>query len=107
MKVSVPALTAVLALSFGASAMAQTSRAPTDTGNMAYPAPLPQGNIGSTALPGSRAPTDTGNMAYPDPLPQGNIGTTRVGPGGPTDTGNMAYPAPLPQGNVGTTNTPR
>ncbi len=50
----------------------------------------------------SRAPTDTGNMAYPAPLPQGNFSTyTTTGPNRPTDTGNMSYPAPLPQGNSG------
>lgn len=107
MKVSALALAAVFGVALAGPVMAQTSRAPTDTGNMAYPAPLPQGNIGtSTTTP--RGPTDTGNMAYPAPLPQGNIGTSSTtGQRAPTDTGNMAYPAPLPQGNVGSTNAPR
>ena len=40
-------------------------------------------------------PTDTGNMAYPDPLRQGNFATVKpVGPNRPVDTGNMAYPLP-------------
>ena len=79
---------------------AQTTQRP-DTGNMAYPTPVPQGNVATTTV-SPQAP-DTGNMAYPAPLPQGNLSTTRVAPGGPPDTGNMAYPAPLPQGNIGTT----
>ena len=45
---------------------------------MAYPTPLPQGNIGTTRTQGPNRPTDTGNMAYPTPVPQGNVGTTRV-----------------------------
>ena len=91
--------TAVLGLALATSAMAQTSQVP-DTGNMAYPTPVPQGNVGTSTGVVNRP--DTGNMAYPTPLPQGNIGTTVVGPGRP-DTGNMAYPTPAPQGNVGTT----
>ncbi len=90
---------AVLGLAVAAPAMAQTTQRP-DTGSMAYPAPLPQGNIGTTVV-GPQAP-DTGNMAYPAPVPQGNVGSSVTGPRA-TDTGSMAYPAPLPQGNVGTT----
>ena len=98
------ALAAAAALVFGAAApaLAQTSRAPTDTGNMAYPAPLPQGNIGTTTVP-RRGTPDTGNMAYPAPVPQGNVGSTASTTRRPTDTGNMAYPAPVPQGNLGST----
>ncbi len=101
------AFAAALTLAATGGAMAQNSRAPTDTGNMAYPAPLPQGNLSTTTTTGaSRAPTDTGNMAYPAPLPQGNLSTTTTGgPRRPTDTGNMAYPSPLPQGNVGRSTT--
>ncbi len=103
MKISTLAYAAVLGLAFAGTATAQTNR-PTDTGNMAYPTPLPQGNIGSARPQGRQRPTDTGSMGYPAPLPQGNIGTTRTqGPQRPTDTGNMAYPTPVPQGNVGTT----
>ena len=78
-----------------------------DTGNMAYPAPLPQGNVATTNTL-QRTP-DTGSVAFPAPLPQGQVGTTRTGanPRRPTDTGNMAYPAPLPQGQVGTTTLSR
>lgn len=63
--------------------------------------------LGMTACAGNpNRPTDTGNMAYPTPVPQGNLGTSTTGrQRGPTDTGNMAYPAPLPQGNLGTTRT--
>lgn len=102
---NVPALACavLLGLTVAGPVIAQGNR-PTDTGNMAYPAPLPQGNVGTSATGGARVPTDTGNMAYPTPLPQGNIGTSATsGARTPTDTGNMAYPAPLPQGNVGTT----
>ena len=123
---------AVLATVFAAAAVLTVSACappvgPRDTGNMAFPAPLPQGNISTTA--GVRSP-DTGNMAFPAPLPQGNIGTT-MGVRAP-DTGNMAYPASptavgnsnmpasrgadtngaqyqpnLPQGQLGTTRTTR
>lgn len=71
---------------------------PRDTGNMAYPTPLPQGNIGSSTS--TNRPADTGNMAYPASVPQGNVGSSAPS-SRPADTGNMAYPAPLPQGNVG------
>ena len=51
-----------------------TSRPTTfDTGNMAYPQPLPQGVISRTA--GQARYPDTGNMAFPDPRPQGNFGS--------------------------------
>lgn len=73
-----------------------------DVGNMAYPAPLPQGNLETTTITG-RQPRDTGNMAYPEPLPQGNVATTVLSGRQPRDTGNMAYPAPSPVGNVATT----
>lgn len=86
-------LAAALVMGLAAPAFAQTTP-PRDTGNMAYPAPLPQGNIGTTTTT-PRAPTDTGNMAYPAPLPQGNVGTTATtGPNRPTDTGSMGTPAP-------------
>jgi hypothetical protein len=92
-----------LALTLGLSACAPTptSSQPRDVGNMAYPAPLPQGNV-STTMPAKT--TDTGNMAYPAPLTQGSVGTTAATtPRRPTDTGNMAYPTPAPAGAVGTT----
>ena len=41
--------TATLGLVLATSAMAQTSRVP-DTGNMAYPAPMPQGIVGTTTV---------------------------------------------------------
>ena len=46
---------------------------------MAFPAPLPQGNISTTRTTGRGTP-DTGNMAYPTPQPQGSLGNTRVTP---------------------------
>jgi hypothetical protein len=101
MKVLALAYAAILSLAFAGTAMAQATR-PQDTGNMAYPNPVPQGNLGKTITP--RQAPDTGSARYQTPTPQGNIGTTRtVGPNRPTDTGNMAYPTPVPQGNVGTT----
>lgn len=99
MKTTALMLAAVLGLAAAMPAMAQTTQRP-DTGNMAYPTPVPQGNLGTTTT-GRQAP-DTSNMAYPTPVPQGNVGTTTTTPR-PADTGNMAYPAPVPQGNIGTT----
>jgi len=102
MKVSALAYAAVLGLAFASTAMAQTTRGPQDTGNMAYPNPLPQGNLGKTMT--RRQAPDTGSARYQTPTPQGNIGTSRtMNPNRPTDTGNMAYPTPLPQGNLATT----
>lgn len=78
-----------LAALLGMSACAGNPNRPTDTGNMAYPAPLPQGNIG-VARP---ATLDTGSMNTPTV----SGGTLR--PGNPNnDTGNMALP-PRAQGN--------
>ena len=109
MKVSALAYAAVVGLALAGCAnpqqASQASR-PTDTGNMAYPTPQPQGNLDTTAV--GRQPADTGNMAYPRPQPQGNLETTTVGRQrrrAPTDTGSMAFPRPLPQGNIGTTQT--
>ncbi len=95
---SVLALAAAFTLAVPGLAQAQ----PRDTGSMAYPAPVPQGNLSTTRV-GPQAP-DTGSMAYPAPVPQGNDRTTAVGRQ-PGDTGSMAYPAPVPQGNLGTTTT--
>ena len=81
MKVSALAYAAVVGLALaGCSNPQQASQAsrPTDTGNMAYPTPQPQGEIGSSMPSGRRRAGDTGSMAYPRPLPQGNIGTTQV-----------------------------
>ncbi len=97
MKTLALAFAALLATSAALPVAAQTTP-PRDTGNMAYPAPLPQGNVATTVAPASR---DTGNMAYPAPLPQGTVGTSAAP--ATRDTGNMAYPAPAPQGTVGTT----
>lgn len=67
---------------------------PTDTGSMAYPTPLPQGNLTTTGG-GSLRPTDVGSMAYPTPQPQGNLNTTSTsGQLSPTDTGSMADQSP-------------
>lgn len=91
------ALAIVAAAAVVAPANAQTP--PRDTGSMAYPAPLPQGNVGTSA--GPRAP-DTGSASTPAPVPERGP-TANVPPN--SDTGSMAYPAPLPQGNLGTTST--
>lgn len=102
MKVSALACAAVMGLALTGAAMAQANK-PSDTGSMAFPAPVPQGNLETTRTGPARGPTDTGNMAYPAPVPQGNVGTSSNGPQrGPTDTGSMAFPAPAPQGNVAT-----
>lgn len=106
MKVSALAYAAVAGLALaGCTSPQQPSQAsrPTDTGNMAYPTPQPQGEIGSTAASG-RTPADTGNMAYPAPQPQGQVGSAMpAGRRRPSDTGSMAFPRPQPQGNIGTT----
>lgn len=103
MRVSALACAAVLGLALAGPALAQGNR-PTDTGNMAYPTPVPQGNLGNTVT--RRQAPDTGSSRYQTPQPQGNVGTTRTtGARRPTDTGNMAYPDPVPQGNLGTTRT--
>ncbi len=100
MRNSALALTAIIGLAIASPAIAQAT-GPTDTGNMAYPAPLPSGTTSTTRTEGRRAPTDTGNMAYPAPLSSGLIGTTRTeAPRAPTDTGNMAYPNPVVRGNI-------
>ena len=101
MKTIAFAFATILALGAAVPAVAQTTP-PKDTGSMAYPAPLPQGNVGTTTTTGApRAPTDTGSMAFP--APQGGVSNSTTGAARtPTDTGNMAYPAPLPQGNIGT-----
>ncbi len=107
MKTVAYAFAAGLALAAAVPAFAQTTP-PRDTGSMAFPAPLPQGNVNTTTTTGPRSPTDTGSMAFPAPLPQGNLSTTTTtGPRSPTDTGSMAFPAPLPQGTVSTTTTPK
>ncbi len=62
---------------------------PTDTGNMAYPTPVPQGNIAVTQPTGP----DTGSMAQP----RGYGGRLQQSNPGP-DTGNMALPSRA-QGN--------
>ena len=78
-----------LALVLGTAACANNPNRPTDTGNMAFPAPVPQGNVG-TARP---ATLDTGSMN--SPTVSGGISR----PGNPSpDTGNMALPSRA-QGN--------
>ncbi len=58
-----------------------------DTGSMAFPAPVPAGNL-STTRPGAMAPSaDTGSMA----APAGRGGSLRAAPNTP-DTGSMAIP---------------
>lgn len=87
---------------------ATQNTAPRDVGNMAYPTPLPQGNIGTTSTTAaSRAPNDVGSMAYPDAQPQGTVGRRAVRNRNrrPSDVGSMAYPTPQPEGDVSTTRT--
>ena len=74
-----------LALALGVAACAGNPPvAQQDTGNMAYPTPVRQGNIG-TATP---ALSDTGSMNAPT-IRSGGV-ATNPSPG--FDTGNMALP---------------
>lgn len=98
------AFTALLGLGLALPANAQTQVPGKDTGSMAYPAPVPQGNASTTSAAGAK---DTGSAAYPKPAPAGDLSTTATGVNRPTDTGNMAYPAPLPQGNVAGSTVPK
>lgn len=101
-------LSAAAALAFAVVSPALAQTRPSDTGSMNYPAPLPQGNVGTTATGVARTPTDTGNMQYPAPVAQGNIGNSTPpspGNGTGTNTGSMQYPAPQPQGTIGSTTT--
>ena len=99
------AIAALLGLALAHTATAQVRTPPSDTGNMAYPAPLPQGNSNPTPTGGGVA--DTGSTQYPKPAAEGNLATTTTGVNRPTDTGNMAFPAPLPQGNVAGSSAPK
>ena len=82
---SVLSLAAVL----GTAACAGNNTRPTDTGNMAFPTPLPQGNIG-VARPQT---LDTGSMNMP------TVSGGALRPANPGfDTGNMALPSRA-QGN--------
>ena len=45
------ACVAMVAISLLAAGCSTTDRTPTDTGNMAYPRPLPQGNLSTTRVP--------------------------------------------------------
>ena len=83
--------------SLAAACTTQPSDRSLDVGSMAFPQPLPEGNLTTTAVSG-RWPTDTGNMAYPEPVPAGIVGRATVSRQA-FDTGNMAYPTPLPEGN--------
>ncbi len=91
----------MLAVGLSPSALAQSQTSPPSP-NSSTSAQTPSGGV-TTATPGSGTP-DTGNMAYPTPLPQGDISTTATPGRGTPDTGNMAYPTPLPQGNLPTSN---
>ena len=74
MNIQVIAFAAAFGL-FASPVFAQT-RAPTDTGNMAYPTPMTPGIGSTTATTGPNRPTDTGNMAYPTPMTPGTGSTT-------------------------------
>ena len=76
------------------------SAAPTQSGSMAYPAPVPQGNLRTTD-PQAQSVNHRGAAAYPAPRAQGNLATTPTS-GQTSDEGSMAYPAPAPQGNLTT-----
>ena len=85
-------LTTILSLAalLGMAACAGNPNRPTDTGNMAFPAPVPTGNVG-TARP---ATLDTGSMNAPTI----GGGVSRPGVVG-NDTGSMALPSRA-QGNL-------
>lgn len=72
-----------LAALLGTAACEGNMNRPTDTGNMAFPTPVQQGNIG-TARP---ATLDTGSMN----APTASGGTLQPGYTG-KDTGSMALP---------------
>jgi hypothetical protein len=88
MRIAVTGLALLAGL--GLAACANNPNRPTDTGNMAYPTPQPQGVIG-TNRPGA----DVGNMAQP--APSGSVGL-RPSPER-NDTGSMAMPEST-QGNL-------
>ncbi|MBV8913887.1 MAG: hypothetical protein JOZ05_12715 [Acetobacteraceae bacterium] len=90
MRFAVSGLTLVAALGLAACANNQTR--PTDTGNMAYPAPQRAGVIGTTS-PGR----DTGNMQYPN-QPAADTGL-RAQPESLGSTGSMQAPQST-QGNL-------
>ncbi len=81
-----------IATLLGMTACAGNTSRPSDVGNMAYPAPVPAGNV-STARPQG---FDTGSMN----TPRAQGGVLMQEPMRP-DTGNMALPSPA-QGNAGT-----
>lgn len=87
MKSLLPVLS--LAAVLGTAACAGNNTRPTDTGNMAFPTPLPQGNIGVSRP----ATLDTGSVNRP----AYTGGSLAPSPGYP-DTGNMALPTRA-QGN--------
>ena len=93
------ALTAACAQQPGS--MPAASMGPTDTGNMAYPAPRATGEL---TRPAPVNATNTGSMAYPNNGRPGQ--TSRISPQDvPRDTGNMAYPQPSPIGTLRSTTT--
>ena len=91
MKALLSIIVPVALVALGSPAPAQAQ--PRDTGNMAYPAPLPQGNLTTTRTARPARPTDTGNMTPNTPSgPGGRVTTTTRGGTRPTDTGNMTAP---------------
>ncbi len=91
-------------LASGCATKEAASDRPVDVGNMAYPQPLPEGNLKTSTVDGS-GPRDTGSMAYPDAAATSTFGRPsrsqrRV------DTGSMAYPDPQPNGSGRTTRVP-
>ena len=89
-----------LAAAFALAAPALAQAQPRAAGSVAYPALLPQGNLGSTRS-GPQA-RDAAGMADPAQMRRRDDPLTATGPQ-PRDTGILAYPAPLPQGNPGAT----
>lgn len=91
----VPGLTVVAMLGLAACQQSpqQAARAPTDTGNMAYPAPVQPGNYSTTRTTGQSPGFDNGNMTPPQPLATGTISRTTTTTTSPAaGNGNMTPP---------------
>lgn len=89
-----------LAAILGLAACANNPNRPTDTGNMAYPAPQPAGVIG-TARPG----VDTGSMQPVAPSATREQSTIRAQPDTLGNMGSMQIPQSS-QGNLRGRTTP-
>ena len=78
-----------------------SSGAPLDVGSMALPTSTQQAATITSSVSRPSTP-DIGNMAFPAPLPQGVISRT-ANPVRYPDTGNMALPTARPTGDLAIT----